>query len=191
MAAWASGAWGALVWASGAWVGGTTTCAWEHGSWANGAWANNAWQCNTTVCAWEHGSWATGAWADGAWQCEGYTPPEVAPEVPTGGWAAYNDRDAERQRRKRLKALEDEDEADRLEALLISEGLLPPNPVINDRITVREYALQVDAFNRRTQRAVDYALKARTDLAYELAAREIANQLEDEEYAILLLLASL
>lgn len=114
---------------------------------------------------------------------------ETPVEQPSGGWAAYNAYDFER-RKRRLKALEDEDEADRLEALLIAEGQLPQNPVIDDRIVVREYALQVDVFNRRTQRAIDYALRARTDLAYQLAAREIANQLEDEEYAVLLLLAA-
>lgn len=111
-------------------------------------------------------------------------------ERPTGGYAAENYAAIERARRRRLKELEDEDEADRLEALLIAEGQLPPNPVIDDRIAVREYAVQAEAFNRRTQRAIDYALRARTDLAYQLAAREIANQLEDEEYAILLLLAA-
>ena len=112
------------------------------------------------------------------------------PQTNTGGWSAYNAVQAEKARRKRLKELEDEDEADRLEALLIAEGQLPPNPAIDDRIQVREYALQVEAFNRRTQRAIDYALKARTDLAYQLAAREIQQQLEDEEYAVLLLLAA-
>jgi hypothetical protein len=38
---------------------------------------------------------------------------------------------------------------------------------------------------------VDYALRARTALAYELAAREIAKELEDEEHALVLTLAML
>lgn len=116
--------------------------------------------------------------------------PAANEEQPTGGYAAANYAAIERNRRRRLKELEDEDEADRLEALLIAEGQLPPNPVIDDRIVVREYALQAEAFNRRTQRAIDYALRAQTNLAYQLAAREIAPQLEDEEYTLLLLLAA-
>jgi hypothetical protein len=119
----------------------------------------------------------------------GAQQPTAQPEA-TGGWGYYNDWLAEKRRRKWLKELADEDEADRLEALLIDEGKLPPNPEIDDRIKVREYAVQAEAFNRRTQRAIDYALRARTELAYQLAAREIANQLEDEEYAVLLLLAA-
>ena len=111
-------------------------------------------------------------------------------DQPSGGYAAENYAAIERARRRRLKALADEDEADRLEALLIAEGQLPPNPVIDDRIVVREYAVQAEAFNRRTQRAIDYALRARTDLAYQLAAREIANALEDENFAVLLLIAA-
>lgn len=119
---------------------------------------------------------------------EGIEPPAETVIQPSGGWGAYNDRNAERQRRKWLKRQEElEEEADRLEALLIAEKALPPNPELEARITVREYADYVTS--RRTQRAVDYALRAKTALAYQLAAREIAKELEDEEHAVLMLLA--
>ena len=115
----------------------------------------------------------------------------IVTDQPSGGWGAYNDSNAEKQRRKRKEYLDELDaEADRLEALLIEEGRLPKNPAVDDRIQVREYALQAEALSRRAQRAIAYALRARTDLAYQLAAREIAQQLEDEEYAVLLLLAA-
>jgi hypothetical protein len=107
-----------------------------------------------------------------------------------GGWAAYNDAVFERRRRKRQKELEElEAEADRLEALLIEAQSLPENPEVFDRIKVREYAEY--ATSRRTQRAIDYAQRAKTALAYQLAAREIAKELEDEEHAVLLTLAML
>ncbi len=107
---------------------------------------------------------------------------------PTGGWGYYNDRNAERQRRKWLKRQQElEDEADRLEAHLIEAKALPDNPEVFDRIKVREYATDVQRFSRRTQRAVDYALHARTALAYQLAARELAKAVEEEELAVLLI----
>jgi hypothetical protein len=120
---------------------------------------------------------------------EGSSAP-AKPEQTSGGWGAWNDYEAERRRRKRLRELELEDEADRLEALLIAEGKLPANPQIDDRITVREFAVQAEAFNRRTQRAIDYALRAQTALAYQLAAREIAKQVEEEELAMILMIAA-
>lgn len=115
-------------------------------------------------------------------------------EQPTGGWAAYNDAERERaraRRRKReLEELELEEEADRLEMLLAAEGNVQPSEEVQNRYTVREYAPQAADFSRRTQRAIDYALQAQTEAAYQLAARQIARQLEDEEYALLLLLAA-
>lgn len=121
--------------------------------------------------------------------------PPVVPQVPvsqpaTGGWGAYNDAQVERRRRKRKRELEElEAEADRLEALLIAEQKLPPNPVIEAKVKVREYAPQAKDFSRRAQRAIDYARKAKTDLAYQLAAREIQQALEDEELAIVTFIA--
>ena len=118
---------------------------------------------------------------------EGVAP--VVPDQPTGGWAAYNYADIERRRRRKKELEELEDEADRLEVALIEAQTLPPNPIVFDRIKVREYAPQVQNFSRRTQRAVDYALRAKTALAYQLAARELAQAVEDEELAIVTLLA--
>ena len=120
--------------------------------------------------------------------------PPVVPPVPvtqaTGGWGAYNDAQAERRRRKRKRELEElEAEADRLEALLIAEQKLPPNPTVEARIKVREYAPRAQDFSRRAQRAIEFARKAKTDLAYQLAAREIQQALEDEELAIVTFIA--
>ena len=113
-----------------------------------------------------------------------FRPVEVQTQEATGGWAILrNEQAAMRRRRKRE---EEEELADRLEALLASEGLVPPNPEVEVRIQVREYP----PMKRRTQRAVDYALKARTALAYQLAMRELAREQEEEEYALLLALAA-
>jgi hypothetical protein len=109
--------------------------------------------------------------------------PEVATEQPSGGWGWRNQAVIDRLQRKRE---EEEDLADRLEVELAKEGLVPPNPAAEVRIQVREYP----PMKRRTQRAVDYALKARTELAYQLALREIAREQEEEEYALLLALAA-
>lgn len=113
----------------------------------------------------------------------------VAFVQPSGGWGFYNDRNAERQRRRRRELEELEEEADRLEALLIEAKALPPNPVVEAKIKVRTYAPQAKEFTRRTQRAIDYAQRAKTDLAFQLAAREIERQLEDEELALVTLIA--
>lgn len=116
-------------------------------------------------------------------------------EQPSGGYAAQNYAALDRQRRRRLKQLEEEEEerealADRLEVQLAAEGLVEPDPAVAQRIVVREYAHHPDLLSRRAQRAVDYALRAKTELSWALAAREIARQEEDEELAVLLLLAA-
>jgi len=46
-----------------------------------------------------------------------------------------------------------------------------------------------DLLLRRTARAIEYAQRAQSALAYELALREIARQLEEEEFAVLMALA--
>lgn len=112
------------------------------------------------------------------------TAPPVVEDQPSGGYLAHNQAQLERNRRRREEL---EDEADRLEAALIEAQVLPPNPIVTDRITVREYAPHLTS--RRTQRAVDYAQRAKTALAYQLAAREIAKALEEDELAIVTLLA--
>lgn len=108
----------------------------------------------------------------------------------TGGWYAYNEASRQRQlaaARRRKRELEEE--ADRLEMALAADGLVEPSPEVVARFTVREYAPQVDAFSRRTQRAIAYAERAQTALAYELALRQVQKEIEDEESAIAMLLA--
>jgi mRNA deadenylase 3'-5' endonuclease subunit Ccr4 len=43
---------------------------------------------------------------------------------------------------------------------------------------------------RRAQRALDYAERAQTMLAYELALRELAREIEEEEALLMLLLSA-
>lgn len=116
--------------------------------------------------------------------------PVTPPEQPSGGWGYYNDLQRERQlaaARKRRRELEEE--ADRLEMALAAEGLVTPAPEVVARFTVREYAPQADTFNKRTQRAIAYAERAQTALAYEMALRQVQKEIEDEESAIAMLLA--
>lgn len=110
----------------------------------------------------------------------------VGGEQPTGGWAAFNYAQIDRNRRKRREL---EEEADRLEMALAAEGLVKPDPVVEHRYTVHEYKHLAPTFNRRTQRAIDYAERARTALAYELAAKAIAQAIEDDEMALLMAVA--
>lgn len=108
----------------------------------------------------------------------------------TGGWGYLNDYHRERQlARYRKRQRELEDEADRLEMALAAEGLTTPAPEVVARFTVREYANAADTFSRRTQRAIAYAERAQTALAYELAARQLQKEIDDEESAIAMLLA--
>ena len=109
-------------------------------------------------------------------------------EAATGGWA--NLARIERQQAARRKRLRDlEEEADRLEMALAAEGLAQPSPEVVARFTVRDYAPQAATFSRRTQRAIAYAERAQTALAYELALRQVQREIEDEETAIAMLLA--
>ena len=108
-------------------------------------------------------------------------------EQPSGGYGWANLVAAERRRNKRQRELEEE--ADRLEMALAAEGLTTPAPEVVARFTVREYANAADTFSRRTQRAIAYAERAQTALAYELAARQLQKEIDDEESAIAMLLA--
>lgn len=105
-------------------------------------------------------------------------------ERPAGGYGWANLADLDRRRRRKREL---EEEADRLETALIAEQLLPPNPEVETRVTVREYPIA--QASRRTQRAIAYAEKARTAAAYELALRAIQKEIEDEETAVATLLA--
>lgn len=105
--------------------------------------------------------------------------------TPSGGYAVANWRQIERNRQRRREL---EEEADRLEMALAAEGLITPDPVVEARHTVRSY-VPIGTDSRRTQRAIAYAERAQTALAYELALREIAKQMDEEDHALLMALA--
>ena len=119
-------------------------------------------------------------------------PPVVVEDHNSGGYAAANYAQIDRNLRaakKRRRELEEE--ADRLEMVLAAEGLVQPAPEVVARFTVRDYAPRSSEFTRRTQRAIDYAERAQTAAAYQLALKEIQRQLDEEEaFALLLALAA-
>jgi hypothetical protein len=111
----------------------------------------------------------------------------VAPaeeEQPSGGYGWANLAAIERRRKKR----EEEELADALEVAMAAEGLIEPDPVVAARHVVRDYVKTSPPASRRMQRAVEYAYRAQSDLAWQLAAREIARQ-EEEDFALLMVIA--
>jgi hypothetical protein len=112
--------------------------------------------------------------------------PEVEQERPSGGYGWANRAAIERRRRKR----EEEELADALEVAMAAEGLVEPDPVVAARHVVREYVKTNGPATRRMQRAVEHAYRAQSDLAWQLAAREIARQ-EEDDFAVLLAIATL
>jgi hypothetical protein len=111
-------------------------------------------------------------------------PVEQPTEQPSGGYGWANLAAIERRRRKR----EEEELADALEVAMAAEGLVEPDPVVAARHVVRDYVKTSPPASRRMQRAVEYAYRAQTDLAWQLAAREIARQ-EEEDFALLMVIA--
>jgi hypothetical protein len=105
-------------------------------------------------------------------------------EQPSGGYGWANLAAIERRRRKR----EEEELADALEVAMAAEGLIEPDPVVAARHVVRDYVKTSPPASRRMQRAVEYAYRAQSDLAWQLAAREIARQ-EEEDFALLMVIA--
>jgi hypothetical protein len=129
---------------------------------------------------------------------DGVGPQTISTEQPSGGWGAFNAIDAERQRRRQryLQELEDAAEeererealANRLEQQLVTEGSL--DPVDADLLRLRGMAAPYhDDLPNRARRALAYAERAQTAAATQLALREMARVAEDEEYAVLLVLA--
>jgi hypothetical protein len=110
----------------------------------------------------------------------------VADEERSGGYGWANLAAIERRRRKR----EEEELADALEVAMAAEGLVEPDPVVAARHVVREYVKGNGPATRRMQRAVEHAYRAQSDLAWQLAAREIARQ-EEDDFAVLLAIATL
>jgi hypothetical protein len=111
---------------------------------------------------------------------------QAAEEQPSGGYGWANLAAIERRRRKR----EEEELADALEVAMAAEGLVEPDPVVAARHVVREYVKTNGPATRRMQRAVEHAYRAQSDLAWQLAAREIARQ-EEDDFAVLLAIATL
>lgn len=117
------------------------------------------------------------------------------PEQPSGGYGAANEAAAERQR-QRLKLRERErwtaEHEAELAALLQARIAAQEAPAVDDlariRALVAEYAGQADYLSRRGQRAIEYAQRAKTDLAMQLAAREI-ERFETDALAALLVIA--
>jgi hypothetical protein len=114
---------------------------------------------------------------------EAVAEPE-AEEERSGGYGWANLAAIERRRRKR----EEEELADALEVAMAAEGLIEPDPVVAARHVVRDYVKTSPPASRRMQRAVEYAYRAQSDLAWQLAAREIARQ-EEEDFALLMVIA--
>lgn len=125
-------------------------------------------------------------------------PAQREEEAATGGWARYFRAEQEALRRTRFRALDEEaDEtrerealAETLETALIADGTATQGDV--DRLRLDQIAaLYTDRtlLDRRAQRALAYAERSRTELATRLALRELQRQQEDEELAVLLVLA--
>lgn len=125
-------------------------------------------------------------------------PAQREEEAATGGWAHYFRAEQAALRRKHLRALAEEAEeaserealAEALETALIADGTATQGDV--DRLRLDQIAaLYTDRtlLDRRAQRALAYAERSRTELATRLALRELQRQQEDEELAVLLVLA--
>lgn len=125
-------------------------------------------------------------------------PAQREEEAATGGWARYFRAEQAALRRKHLRALAEEAEeaserealAEALETALIADGTATQGDV--DRLRLDQIAaLYTDRtlLDRRAQRALAYAERSRTELATRLALRELQRQQEDEELAVLLVLA--
>jgi hypothetical protein len=125
--------------------------------------------------------------------------PEPPAEERSGGYPPVPDlRDQyEAQRRERLRKLRERDEleerelqreADRLESHLINEGVIqPPDDMARIRALMAQY--EAEAVSNRARRAFEYAQRARSQMAYELAEREIQKLQEEEELALLMVIA--
>lgn len=126
-------------------------------------------------------------------------PVEPQAPQPTGGWAGYFRAEQAAIRRRALgKLAEEADEererealAARLEAALIADRSITQAEA--DRLRLDQLAeLYADRalLDRRAQRALAYAERAQTDFAVQLALRELQRQQEDEDLAVLLVLAA-
>lgn len=124
-------------------------------------------------------------------------PPVVTPDEATAGVLAYAQdiqRERAKQRAKRRVITPDEEEelANLLRERIAQQDAEPPEPreLRRIRALVADYAsdAQREFLTRRGQRAVEYAQRAQTLLALQLAAREI-ERFEEEAISAVLALA--
>lgn len=133
-------------------------------------------------------------------------PVPVAPpadtEQPSGGYAAANWAAIERQRARARRRLEEEDEDESKTPAVLpsaaqagpgSADATPQAPAADLELTrqlVAYWSGEADReqLNRRAQRALDYALRAQSVLAMQLFERELARQMEDDDFAAVLML---
>jgi hypothetical protein len=180
---------------------------WSSGVWASGFWANGFWVDSSGNASnfWASNFWADGFWADGFWSGleKPVVPPVVPPvvEAPSGGWAVAFAREQrrlkeedERRERERLEAEAEEKaalarEIAELETHLVDEGRIEKVSRETDLIRLRDLAASFDALPNRAQRALDYAERAKTEAALILAQREMQRLAEEEEMAVVLMLA--
>lgn len=118
-------------------------------------------------------------------------------ERPAGGWNFAFERELSRRLRRRFRRKDDEEQ---VEAALEAVGVaIPPPPATvapqDDTPRLRALVARYERLqlppSKRTERAVRYARRAQTELAYELALREIAQQIEDDELSLVLALANI
>lgn len=216
MSVWASGVWGSGVWASGVWAEDATNCVWANGVWASGFWANGVWYCSgitptptPTPTPRRGGDDRPPGWSKKRAKLKLDREREFTEQIRdlyreltgdprTAEWAHYFRAEQAALRRKHLRALAEEAEeaserealAEALETALIADGTATQGDV--DRLRLDQIAaLYTDRtlLDRRAQRALAYAERSRTELATRLALRELQRQQEDEELAVLLVLA--
>lgn len=76
-----------------------------------------------------------------------------------------------------------------LETHLVDEGALEKVSRETELLRLRDLAASFDALPNRAQRALDYAERAKTEAALILAQREMQRLAEEEEMAVVLMLA--
>jgi len=118
------------------------------------------------------------------------------PEPSTGGWAEHFRREQAALKRAdeesaRLEAEELRALAERLEAHLVETGVLLEADARADLVRLRGLASQYvpSDLPRRAQRALDYAERAQSEFAVQLALRELDRLQEEEAFALLMVLA--
>ena len=114
-------------------------------------------------------------------------------DAPSGGWASYFRYEQERERRRLERELAEEREreelAERLERQLVAEGLIAREQAELARLERMAAQYDMGDLPNRVQRALRYAERAQTELAIQLALREMQRMADEEELAVLMALA--